>query len=148
MSKLVVHLCVSFDTNQRKSTPFFRGPIFLTPQKRTLLNFDSAGSREAQVCQSNDFHLLIDFLYLFILIFMSTVNVTAKDAWCTDKENKDQYIQVDFLLKTRVSLVGTMRRKSKDHWVTKYFLQYSDDDVTWIDYLENGHVKVRHTFSG
>lgn len=49
---------------------------------------------------------------------------------------------MDFLLKTRVSLVGTMRRKSKDHWVTKYFLQYSDDDVTWIDYLENGHVKM------
>ena len=43
-----------------------------------------------------------------------------------------------------------MRRRSKDHWVTEYYLQYSDDDVTWIDYLENGHVKVsgNHFLSG
>lgn len=67
---------------------------------------------------------------------------TAKDAWCTDKEDKDQFIQVDFLLKTRVTRVGTMRRITKDHWVSEYFLQFSDDDNTWNDYLENGQVKV------
>lgn len=73
-------------------------------------------------------------------------NLTAEDAWCaradTEKEEKNQYIQVDFLLKTRVTRVGTMRRRSKEHWVSEYFLQYSDDDVTWIDYQENGCVKV------
>ncbi|PFX33767.1 Coagulation factor VIII [Stylophora pistillata] len=65
----------------------------------------------------------------------------TEDAWCTDKEDKDQYIQVDFLLKTRVTRMGTMRRKTKDHWVSEYFLQYSNDDITWHDYLENGQVK-------
>lgn len=73
---------------------------------------------------------------------------TAKDAWCTDKEDKDQFIQVDFLLKTRVTRVGTTRRITKDHWVSEYFLQFSDDDNTWNDYLENGQVKVGHTFWG
>lgn len=49
---------------------------------------------------------------------------------------------MDFLLKTRVTRLGTMRRKSKDHWVTKYSLQYSDDDISWFNYMENGYVKV------
>lgn len=48
---------------------------------------------------------------------------TAEDAWCTNEDDKDPYIQVDFLLKTRVTRVGTMRRKTKDHWVSEYFLQ-------------------------
>lgn len=66
----------------------------------------------------------------------------TEDAWCTNEDDKDPYIQVDFLLKTRVTRVGTMRRKTKDHWVSEYFLQYSDDDITWKDYLENGQVKI------
>ena len=75
------------------------------------------------------------------------LNLPAEDAWCTRKpgseeEKLNQYIQVDFLLKTRVIQVGTMRRKSKDHWVSEYYLKYSDDDVNWIEYQENGHKRV------
>lgn len=71
----------------------------------------------------------------------------TEDAWCTRKpdseeEKLNQYIQVDFLLKTRVIQVGTMRRKSKDHWVSEYYLKYSDDDVNWIEYQENGHTRM------
>lgn len=75
------------------------------------------------------------------------LNLSAEDAWCTRKAvteegKRNQYIQVDFLLKTRVTRVGTMRRRSKDHWVSEYYLQYSDDDVNWIEYQENGHARV------
>lgn len=49
---------------------------------------------------------------------------------------------MDFLLKTRITRVGILRRLSKESWVTEYSLQYSDDDITWSDYMENGHVKV------
>jgi len=49
---------------------------------------------------------------------------------------------VDFLIRTRVTRVGILRRQTKDHWVSEYSLQYSDDDITWIDYMENGHVKI------
>ncbi|KAK2570616.1 Neuropilin-2 [Acropora cervicornis] len=70
------------------------------------------------------------------------IELPATDAWCAKTNDKNQYLQVDFLLKTRVTRLGTMRRKSKDHWVTKYSLQYSDDDISWFDYMENGYVKV------
>ena len=71
---------------------------------------------------------------------MSSVFI-AEDGWCA-KDIKDVFLQIDFLLKTRVTRVGVLRRKSKDHWVEKYSLQYSDDDITWTDYMENGHTKV------
>jgi len=67
---------------------------------------------------------------------------TAEDAWCAKTQDENQYIQVDFLIRTRVTRVGILRRQTKDHWVSEYSLQYSDDDITWIDYMENGHVKV------
>ena len=81
------------------------------------------------------------------LISLSLLNFLAEDAWCTRKPNseeekRNQYIQVDFLLKTRVTSVGTMRRKNKDHWVYEYYLKYSDDDVNWVEYQENGHARV------
>ena len=74
--------------------------------------------------------------------------VAGHDAWCAGAKNQDknQYIQVDFLLKTRVTRVGVLRRLIKDHLVTEYTLQYSDDTITWTDYLENGHVKVGSPF--
>ena len=85
------------------------------------------------------------------MISLLLLNFSAEDAWCTrkadnDEDKRNQYIQVDFLLKTRVTRVGTMRRKSKDHWVSEYYLKYSDDDVNWIEYKENGHPKVRDNY--
>ena len=46
-------------------------------------------------------------------------------------------------MKTRVTGVGTLRRDTKDHWVAEYMLQYSEDDIAWHDYHENGYIKVR-----
>lgn len=76
------------------------------------------------------------FILWFVLPYL------AEDGWCAFYEDIDQYIQIDFFLKTRVTRVGVLRRTSKNRWVTKYSLQYSDDDITWTDYIENGHVKV------
>jgi len=83
-----------------------------------------------------------------LIDFTFATKLPAEDAWCTrkadnDEDKRNQYIQVDFLLKTRVTRVGIMRRKNKDHWVSEYYLKYSDDDVNWIDYKENGHARVR-----
>lgn len=65
-----------------------------------------------------------------------------KDAWCASDTNTQQFIQVDFLKKTRVTKVETFGRKEKFFWVKKYILQYSTDDITWLNYTENGFVKV------
>ena len=86
-----------------------------------------------------------------MLISLLPLNFTAEDAWCTpnaetEEDKRNQYIQVDFLLKTRVTRVGTMRRRSKDHWVSEYYLKYSDDDVNWIEYQENGHTRVSDNY--
>ena len=78
--------------------------------------------------------------YYSIYYGLSSVFI-AEDGWCA-KDVKDVFLQVDFLLKTRVTRVGVLRRKSKDHWIEKYSLQYSDDDITWTDYMENGYTKV------
>lgn len=80
----------------------------------------------------------------YFFIFYGCLLFIAEDGWCAkeDKDIQQNFLQVDFLLKTRVTRVGVLRRKSKDHWVEKYSLQYSDDDITWTDYLENGYTKV------
>ena len=84
-------------------------------------------------------------MYLIRLYFYRLSSVfIAEDGWCA-KEGKNiqqHFLQVDFLLKTRVTRVGVLRRMSKDHWVDKYSLQYSDDDSTWTNYMENGYTKV------
>ena len=80
------------------------------------------------------------FFWHFILWFVFPH--LAEDGWCAKDQDINQYIQIDFFLKTRVTRVGVLRRNSKSHWVTRYSLQYSDDDITWTDYIENGHVKV------
>ncbi|XP_031552774.1 lactadherin-like [Actinia tenebrosa] len=64
------------------------------------------------------------------------------DAWCAFTTNDQQYIQVDFLFKTRVTRIVTYGRRTKLFWVTQYSLQYSSDERTWQYYQENGFTKV------
>ena len=68
--------------------------------------------------------------------------LSGDDAWCAKNIDDQQYIQLDFQQRTRVTAVSTFRRKEKKHWVTKYNLLYSNDDVIWHEYNENGFVKV------
>ena len=41
---------------------------------------------------------------------------------------------------TRIVTYGTGQ---KSHWVKRYLMQFSSDDVVWHNYTENGFVKVR-----
>ena len=83
--------------------------------------------------------MFFDFLFYCL---SSLFIAEDKDGWCAKVQDKHQHIQLDFFLKTRVTRVGVLRRKVKDHWVEEYSLQYSDDDSTWTDYMENGYTKV------
>ncbi|EDO44680.1 predicted protein [Nematostella vectensis] len=65
----------------------------------------------------------------------------SDDAWCAFVTNDQQYIQVDFPRKTRITQFVTYGRRTKLMWVTQYSLQYSDDETNWKDYTENGHIK-------
>lgn len=64
------------------------------------------------------------------------------DAWCAFTTNNQQHIQLDFTRKTRVTGIVTYGRSQKQHWVTRYLIQFSNDEVMWHDYMENGFVKV------
>lgn len=64
------------------------------------------------------------------------------DAWCAFTSNNEQYIQLDFARKTRVTGIVTYGRSQKQNWITRYLLQFSNDEVKWHDYMENGFVKV------
>ncbi|XP_078374347.1 neuropilin-1a-like [Oculina patagonica] len=69
----------------------------------------------------------------------------GNDAWCAFNTNNQQYIQLDFTRKTRVTGIVTYGRSEKEHWVTRYLIQFSNDEVIWHNYMENGFIKE---FSG
>ncbi|XP_074625777.1 EGF-like repeat and discoidin I-like domain-containing protein 3 [Acropora palmata] len=66
----------------------------------------------------------------------------GNDAWCAVTTDKQQYIQVDFTRKTRLTRVETYGRSEKEHWVKKYTIQYNTDEETWHNYTEHGFIKV------
>lgn len=72
-----------------------------------------------------------------------TIKGEENDAWCAFITDTQQYIQLDFTRNTRVTRVVTYGRGQKSHWVKRYIMQFSSDDVVWHNYTENGFVKVR-----
>ena len=76
-------------------------------------------------------------------------NPTGKGtgAWCALNNDKNQWLQVDLGRYTTVNYIATQGRSDSSQWVTKYWLQYSDDGVNFLWYkdLGDGSVKVQHT---
>ncbi|XP_031552764.1 lactadherin-like [Actinia tenebrosa] len=64
------------------------------------------------------------------------------DGWCAKNTKGEQYLQIEFLQKTRVTGLVTIRRQSKPHWVIEYFVMYSTDSNNWRTYTENGFKKL------
>ena len=75
------------------------------------------------------------------MIFLSGLG-DENDAWCAFITNDQQYIQLDFTRRTRVTRIVTYGRSQKKHWVKRYLIQFSNDEVEWYNYKENGFVKV------
>jgi len=59
-------------------------------------------------------------------------------AWSALTNNLNQWIQVDLGSYTRVTRVATQGRNAYNEWVTKYRLQYSDDEVNFQFYKQLG----------
>ena len=71
-------------------------------------------------------------------------------AWVAGTNDKNQWLQVDFGNETMVTGIKSQGRASKlcrkcNDWVTKYTVSYSQDNVTFHQYKEDGQVKVFHT---
>ena len=67
-------------------------------------------------------------------------------AWAAVVNNLNQWIQIDFLIKTTVTYVATQGRHTVGQWVTQYKLQYSSDGSSFEVFKQQGENtdKVRH----
>ena len=59
-------------------------------------------------------------------------------AWSAQKNDVNQWLQVDFGSYTKVSRVATQGKSGLNQWVTKYKIQYSDDGENFWVYKEPG----------
>lgn len=67
--------------------------------------------------------------------------------WSPSLSDGNQWLQVDLgNVYTKVTYVATQGRYGKREWVTKYKLQYGDDEVSFQNYTEKGQNtdKVKH----
>ena len=67
-------------------------------------------------------------------------------AWAAGVNNLNQWIQIDFRIKTTVSYVATQGRHIVGQWVTQYKLHYSSDGSSFQVFKQQGQNtdKVRH----
>ena len=60
-------------------------------------------------------------------------------SWSSLRNDNNQWLQVDLQKKTRVTRIATQGRNAEySQWVTKYKLQYGDDENTLQFYRQNG----------
>ncbi|XP_048584529.1 uncharacterized protein LOC5514577 [Nematostella vectensis] len=68
--------------------------------------------------------------------------------WCTDEEDKNQYLQVDLGEMRTVSRIATQGRGNWYNWVSAYYLFYSQDGQHWTPYSEQGIHSNSMCYSG
>lgn len=63
--------------------------------------------------------------------------------WASSTNDVNQWLQVDLSIKFDVTRVATQGRPEYTQWVKKYSLLYSDEGVTFHNYMnEQGQTKV------
>ncbi|KAK3745569.1 hypothetical protein QZH41_005738 [Actinostola sp. cb2023] len=65
----------------------------------------------------------------------------AAGGWAAGIQAPGQYFQVDLGKVYVISKVATQGRSTFDQWVTKYYLKYSHDGVSWESYRYGSNVK-------
>lgn len=63
-------------------------------------------------------------------------------SWCAKRNNRRQWLQVDFEGLTRVTGVATQGRQNAHQWVKTYRVSYSRDGSSFRFYREMKKVKV------
>lgn len=63
-------------------------------------------------------------------------------SWATSTNNQFQYFEVNFGDWTRVTKIATQGRQDGGWWTKSYSLAYSYEGVFFVDYKEDGKVKV------
>ncbi|RMX44841.1 hypothetical protein pdam_00009262 [Pocillopora damicornis] len=69
--------------------------------------------------------------------YNARLNLEGK-SWCAAEKSKSEYLQVDLGEIKTVSKVLIQGKGTWRHWVTGFFLHYSDDGQRWASYSESG----------
>ena len=64
-------------------------------------------------------------------------------SWSAKYNNLDQWLQIDLGSKHEVTGLATQGRNGYGQWVTKYKVQYSDNDVNFQYYMEPGQAAIK-----
>ena len=59
--------------------------------------------------------------------------------WSSRTNDANQWIQIDLAGFTKVTRIVTQGRNAYNQWVTKFKLQYSEDEVHFVYYHVPGH---------
>lgn len=65
-----------------------------------------------------------------------------RGAWVAQKQDHNQWLQVDFGVETVITRIATQGRQDADQWVKEYTLRYSTDGSYFKHYQPFGYTKV------
>ena len=65
-----------------------------------------------------------------------------KGAWVAQKQDHNQWLQVDFGVETMITRIATQGRQDANQWVKEYTLRYSTDGSYFRHYQPFGYTKV------
>ena len=63
-------------------------------------------------------------------------------SWYVKRNDKRQWLKIDFGGLTRVWRIATQGRQNADQWVTSYYVSHSVKGFRFVTYKENGRTKV------
>ncbi|XP_022795203.1 uncharacterized protein LOC111333840 [Stylophora pistillata] len=121
-----------------KGTPFSSRLQTLSIEM-TIPGCESALGMESGIIK--DYQLTASSTYSFLQPYKARPG-GDNDAWCAFIANDQQFIELDFTKKTRVTRIVTYGRSQKQHWVKRYLIQFSNNEVDWYNYTENGFDKL------
>ena len=67
-------------------------------------------------------------------------------SWYVKRNDKRQWLKIDFGGLTRVWRIATQGRQNADQWVTSYYVSYSVKGFRFVTYKEYGRTKVSANF--
>lgn len=66
-------------------------------------------------------------------------------AWIAQKQDHNQWYQVDFGVETQITRIDTQGRQDGAQWVKEYTLRYSTDGSYFKQYQPEGYTKVSNS---
>ena len=63
-------------------------------------------------------------------------------AWMAQLKDFEPWFQIDFTINTTITALTTQGYPDSEYWVENYTLSFATDNNVWLDYEQNGQIKV------